>query len=363
MSIGDCIPFRYKASTSGVVGNIAELGTCTATEIPVIGSATPNGLAYFIKADKGLLIADRVVQHSIAWNTLNKAGYIEGKQKIALKYINNIVPISILGSYHTGELLPVLQDNNTYSGLTIIKPTTGDSFTILFQNAEIINSIIVGGAVSDSNATPRYVTVKGVDDGDNVTTIYTYDNTIPINTLKIINFNNNIAYKKYIIHMSNASNSSAYGFDTTELCLGYNIGIEYGLLRSLTGGNSYLGLDGKAGLTDKSLGVYPIINEWDKYIVNSDLNGKITPGDDNIWHSISIEPSSGVVGHTLVKDTPILNLIPNGSTVGCTSAYKNCRANLHYLTSVSNSTTFKFLGFRPVLQYIEQGSKQTNLYY
>ena len=78
MDIGDAIPCRYQAS-SGAVGIFSELGTANMAEIPVGGSATPNGLFYFIKVDKGLLIADRLVQHSISWNTLNAGGYIEGK--------------------------------------------------------------------------------------------------------------------------------------------------------------------------------------------------------------------------------------------------------------------------------------------
>ena len=79
MEIGDCIPCRYKAPVSGAVGEFSELGTCTAPEIPKEGNvATPDGKFYFIKADKGLLIADRVVQTNILWRTLNDAGLIDG---------------------------------------------------------------------------------------------------------------------------------------------------------------------------------------------------------------------------------------------------------------------------------------------
>jgi hypothetical protein len=104
MSIGDCIPFRYKTTTSGVVGTISELGTCTATEIPVTGIATPNGLAYFIKVDKGLLISDRIVQHSISWNELNNAGYIEGKKNdiLNLDMTSETTPslYSVIDNFH-----------------------------------------------------------------------------------------------------------------------------------------------------------------------------------------------------------------------------------------------------------------------
>lgn len=78
MQIGDYIVCKYNAS-SGAVGTFSELGTSTATEIPITGTATPNGTFYFVKVAKGLLVADRVVQVSISWDTLNAGKYIEGK--------------------------------------------------------------------------------------------------------------------------------------------------------------------------------------------------------------------------------------------------------------------------------------------
>jgi len=82
MEIGDCIPCRYKAPVSGAVGEFSELGTCNAAEISKNGNvATPDGKFYFIKVDKGLLVADRVVQTDISWKTLNDAGLIDGALK------------------------------------------------------------------------------------------------------------------------------------------------------------------------------------------------------------------------------------------------------------------------------------------
>lgn len=78
MLIGDYIVCKYVAA-SGVVGVFSELGASVATEIPVIGEVAPNGTFYFVKAAKGLLIADRVVQHRISWDILNTGKYIQGK--------------------------------------------------------------------------------------------------------------------------------------------------------------------------------------------------------------------------------------------------------------------------------------------
>jgi hypothetical protein len=74
MAIVDCIPCRYTATTANVAGYFSELGTCTADEIPIMGTSTPSGLFYFIKNEKGVLIADRVIQTGVSWDVLNNMG-------------------------------------------------------------------------------------------------------------------------------------------------------------------------------------------------------------------------------------------------------------------------------------------------
>ena len=78
MQVGDSIACRYTAS-GNTIGKFSELGTCVASEIPYTGAASPNGLFYFIKVDKGTLIADRVIHNTVAWSTLNSGKYIQGK--------------------------------------------------------------------------------------------------------------------------------------------------------------------------------------------------------------------------------------------------------------------------------------------
>lgn len=81
-SRGDRIPCRYTAS-SGSLGIFSELGTCTAAEIPVASTATPDGLFYFIlvgydKKGNKIFVADRVIQQNITLDTLNNAGVASG---------------------------------------------------------------------------------------------------------------------------------------------------------------------------------------------------------------------------------------------------------------------------------------------
>lgn len=91
MEIGDIIPCRYTAPTSGKLGYFSELGTCEADFInPEVSSATPDGKFYFVKVSDDKLIADRNIQHSITWSELNDNGIVEGINKIKYFKLNGI---------------------------------------------------------------------------------------------------------------------------------------------------------------------------------------------------------------------------------------------------------------------------------
>jgi WD40 repeat protein len=112
--------------------------------------------------------------------------------------------------------------------------------------------------------------------------------------------------------------------------------------------------------TDKGLGAYPEINEWDKYIVNSDLDGKIVKGDDNVWHW-----NNGIT--TCCKETSINNAIfSNGTSANTTRIIRGkCSGYSTYINSsliITTSTVSTLAGFRPVLEYLETDSKATDLF-
>jgi len=92
-------------------------------------------------------------------------------------------------------------------------------------------------------------------------------------------------------------------------------------------------------MVSANLGAWPSINEWDTYLVNSNLDGKITADDNNVWHW------SGI--YNWVIDTPILNLW--GVT---TSGFRVNRGNqsVSYFNASISSTVWSSMGFRPVLE-------------
>lgn len=115
--------------------------------------------------------------------------------------------------------------------------------------------------------------------------------------------------------------------------------------------------------TEIGLGAWPHTNEYDKYIIKSNLNNKITPGDDSIWNYKNI--------YSMTQNTPIYGAWYDRYGNTATSADNTRRivrgninrgawVDVNYWISNGVST---MLGFRPVLEYIEPTNKATTLYY
>jgi hypothetical protein len=348
MNVGDMIPCRYTA-TSGVAGYFSELGTCISAEIPITGTATPDGKFNFIKVDKGMLIADRVVQTAISWDTLNAIKYTYGfdmdKSLAISESINaaNYGDVQVTSNIATGWHA----FSKDYTYYTYPNDWVNGIITTYFPTGKKITNINVKNPTWSSypglGSFEFYGSYNNVDFvllcGGSTPTIGSYD---------------------YII--SNPQNYTYYKFACTSNNLYIYIKLRYyckdpafnkSMIRSLSGGNAYLGTDGKAGLTDKGLGAWPVNNEWDKYIVNSDLGGKITPGDDKVWHWGTASFS---------KDTPILNI--NINTVVSTASNRMARGYLDVkrLNAPASGATFTTIGFRPVLEYPED-ARCTNIWY
>ncbi|RJE90657.1 hypothetical protein D3P07_00670 [Paenibacillus sp. 1011MAR3C5] len=129
-----------------------------------------------------------------------------------------------------------------------------------------------------------------------------------------------------------------------------------GYIRSLTGGVGYVGVNGNLSMTqiDLSYGAFPVNNEYDTYIKRSDLDGKITPDDDNVWHHKHIQ--------TVVQDTPVAgtHVSIGGQTKIVTTSLRVLRGYDNRMDSTfkdfSTATTnegWSTTGFRPVFEYKE----------
>ncbi|WP_157066963.1 hypothetical protein [Alicyclobacillus shizuokensis] len=223
MNIGDYIVCGLTFVGSNSAPKLGMLGSCNYSEMSYSGMANPSNGAkstqwsfYFVKVDKGLLIADRVIVNSISWDTLNSGKVIQG--------------------------------------------------------------------------TPA----------------------------------------------SNVFSDSTYAQQ----------GISNPIIRSLTGGVAYADANGNytTSGTNASPG-WPTNNEYDRYLMNSTLGGKIIAGDDNVWH----HGNGSFYMQTWCQDTPALAIAVSTNRV-VRSNNPSQSWNFNYRAS---STAITTTGFRPVFQYQE----------
>jgi hypothetical protein len=526
MEIGDYIPCRYKTTTSNTVGEFSEFGTCTADDIPFTGSATPDGKFNFIKVASGLLIADRVIQHSITWDVLNSAGFIDGKL-VADTINKNMTSDNTEGDVVTASAY----STGYYPWLAFRGVTASDGDYWLndqakplpqwiqyeFDTPKCVDIYSIQGHLTTATRSPKAWIFQASNDGTTW-----YDLNVQTNVtwtaaeVKTFSVANSKEYKKYRINVTatnsgsndmaiktiryyksfmfirsmtggcgyynaplvtavpkmtsntapfgrvfssdavgtetdaytcfdQSSATSWYGTDaTTPQYIGYEfptpVVISGYMLETRTAnvndvptaprnwkfqgsnnGSDWVDLDERNNMSftysnhkryfmfsnttaykmyrvyvtanngyssglvtlgsiefyesglcfrdgistlDKGLGVYPDSNEWDRYIVNSNLDLKITSGNDSIWNWSKVA--------SWCKDTPINGTARNTDTTTATSGYRAARS-LELTTNLSltkffftaSSTNGTYLGFRPVLQYVEPdgSTHQTNFWY
>jgi|SRR5579875_1513824 len=328
------------------------MGSASLAEIPVNGlSATtnPKGSFYFVKVAKGLLVADRVVLNTWSWDAMNSNKFIQGRP------------------WDNGNIIPAMTSNTSPSGVasaSSIFSSSNDAFHAFNRIAEIdgwqtaVVSDINGQWLAYEFPTPKVIrkyTIKmGTNnlgsktpkqwvfeafDGTNWIVLHNgYSSTQWVASEKRgFTFLNNTAYTKYRIRF-------IANFDTPNTLIRVDeveMMDTVGIIRSLTGGVACADVNGNnAGAAFTSgCGAFPANNEWDKYIVNSDLGGKIKKGDDNVWHWSPL--------YTWTQDT----FQSHGNNTRMIRGFSSMGIDFtNYGSSSDNSNSF---GFRPVFEYKE----------
>lgn len=81
MEIGDYIRFNYSANkiSGGYIDSLnVDSNYPSETLSGYLNNTATKAFAYFVKVDKGLLLADRVIVHSVTWDLLNSNKLIQG---------------------------------------------------------------------------------------------------------------------------------------------------------------------------------------------------------------------------------------------------------------------------------------------
>ncbi|CAH8772305.1 hypothetical protein [Paenibacillus dendritiformis] len=112
MEIGDYICCYWSYNTNNFTQSVTSMSLNTPGEELPLENPTTSGNFYFIKVDKGLLIADRVTQVSVTWNVLNQHKCIQGRPKVFVKGWDGISDISGAIRSLTGGVAYADKDGN-----------------------------------------------------------------------------------------------------------------------------------------------------------------------------------------------------------------------------------------------------------
>lgn len=307
LQVGKMIRCHYDAP-SGIMGAFSNLGKTTSALIPAASTTTPNGDFYFVMVDgyngKKILVADRNIQSGISWNTLNDAGVGSGSGVKLGSQVPQMTsytaPSGVVSS--SGELNGYWQawnafnkgvDADTYDGWIASTKNTG-WIQYRFPSARRINRYAIKNITGVNWARfPTEWTLQASETGtftgeqvtiDSQTGIYFTDGE---RKFFDINPSNIGIYTYYRVVVTAANGGNEVGIAEIE----YFDDID-GQFRLLTGGIS---------ATDKD-------NEWDKYVVNSNLGGTLPVGSEGsnavwnwsgMWSSTSTTPTGFQVNKTM----------------------------------------------------------------
>lgn len=279
LEIGKRIRCHYIAARNSA-GVFSRLGEETFDFISPSGSPIPMGDFYWIMVEdwnkRKFLVADRNIQNAVSWDSINKEGYVFGFESTTISKTHNKTPyltsasdvysVTGVGNSLTNEdpwrafsLAGSSGWWGSYAGTGLIldckrKVKFGEIKVIAFRGANMASVIDVYG--SDNNV--DYTLIKSCQ-----------KSTWIDSEQATFYFDEPVEYRYYkIMKTTQVSNSNAARLN---LELSYSEKIDNNHIfkvRLLTGG---------INATDKD-------NEWDKYIVNSTLNGKIIAGDNNVWN-------------------------------------------------------------------------------
>ncbi|KOO49485.1 discoidin domain-containing protein [Viridibacillus arvi] len=290
LEIGKRIRCNYRAPFAEV-GTFSALGKESLDFIPTtISSTNSSGDFYFIMIEdwngKKRLMADRYIQNSISWNSLNLAGVASGSGITINMGSRPTVPI--MNSSITPGGITVTADSNYSSDYAYkafdsnvgsrpfwytltTSPNEGHWLKLSYPTSKIITEIeLQAFLVSGTSYSIKDFTLFGSTDDVNYEKIFSAIHPNDALTHKYQLNDRKKIFKHFRINiLSSYYSQHNVGINDMQLFEDPTIQNDYELtVRLPTGGIYDLDKD----------------NEWDRNIVNSTLNGTITAGDDSIWH-------------------------------------------------------------------------------
>lgn len=287
--IGDYVRCHYSAPSNAAgqfmgLGEDLELG-----EIPLTGTATPNGHFYFIKVADNLLIADRNIQNSVTWNVLNSAMLARGS-----RFNDSLIPpltsnVGINGVATCSSMFSATYDawrafdrlNTSVSVWATVSGTKVGWIAYEFNRPVLVQRYTIRSRTAEPTSAPRRWTLEAFD-GESWIILHSAEYAGWIgDDEQTYSFYNTFMYRKYRLNvLQNNGHASYVAIADLRLCADYE---EY-VVRMPKGGRSYLGTDGYSANVDAGLGAFPVKNEWDEYLTRSRFSNAGNNNGEDVWH-------------------------------------------------------------------------------
>ncbi len=329
---GNRIRCHYSTYRADELGIFSNLGEVTSDFLPSVPAAVPNGDFYLIAVEEDRLgrmkyIADRNIQGGISWQTLNNEGLVTGrelgKQRVATVPVLtsnvgtgvSIVPSAISGvNYAAWKAF----NGNSAAGDTNrwVVPNPAPAWLMFsFDKPRTIKEYSLRSHTYNA-AAPTAWALQASDNGADWITIDSRSGEQGLLTRRYFRVDNHTGYLFYRFYVTANNGYTGYFLSLDEMQLyeetDESLRTE---IRLPTGGVS---------AADKD-------NDWDTYVVKSDLGGTATAGDPRVWNW------SGSWSHTANTPGSIANRTVRGGTAAAS------------LSSVATTdVTLTSTGFRPV---------------
>lgn len=345
MSVGDYIACNVRlnnpldASSNLLIG---QLGTQNVNEASTKGIALPGDVKfYFIKVDTGLLVADRVVHNNVTIGTVLGFRRLDGMWLECLLYSDV--------TSNKGDLVRSLHPRAVPNDRFLWTGTLETSPKYIqwdYLYPKTLKQFILTTSVTGSGFEPLkdFKIIASNDMFQNSTEVFsgTYANP---GQERVFDIPNDLAYMSYRLVMIGWQEPVAGDGQTLSKAIPVvKEEVKPLILRSLSGGVSYVDKDGNLTNTDNQLGCFPVGNEYDKYITRFPAE-LVRAGAtvDDVFHCNSDKTGSATITNDLRANDWTYSVVRS-------HRQEENAPSLSYIARNSNTSS----GYRPVIEYEEE---------
>lgn len=351
--IGDLVPCSYAASAN-TAGTFSRFGSAVGKFIPQSGITTPsltNGNVFnWVKVEKGLFVADRVLQTDVSWNVLNAAKFIFGNKMVEKDLTDDLstsaftASSSYSSSYGADKAFNNVFNESNAGWQTASGTVSNVWLKVTFDSAKSICSIKYQSDASSNIRPIQNFRIEASNDNTNWTTQYTGVGSSVLGAYNFVSFTPTgsfLHWRIYIVDTYSGLNAFT-GLSEVEMS-----DKSFITIRAITGGVGYNSVTNTISTNSNKTGAFPSHNEFDTHLLSSTLNNTVTAADNTLWNYKNNASWTSDTPYTSLSTS--LNRVIRGKTrtvsfTGTTSKItftKQTYTNIYSVEAIVSTTSTK----------------------